>query len=307
MIDGLMQKAAPRLFGARQAAFVLSLPRSGSTWLKEALRAHPEIHCTEFRLFGRHFDVVRDDGKAAPRVRITLDEYVRSLIAPLETTGLADCEQELEEAVLARLAGELFELAHARSGKRIVIDKITPYPGTALPVAGCLTRYFPRAKIIHLVRDGRDVAVSSAFHWLNKRVEDAAESEASRRRRAFYVHNTAAAVPPRFFSAEELQSLAAQWNDLHQAVCKLASSQQVVRVRYEDMIADQPAELRRLFGFLGASASRRVAEHCAQAACFERMSGGRKRGEALPTAHVRKGIAGEWREYFTREIGRAHV
>ena len=33
------------------------------------------------------------------------------------------------------------------------------------------------------------------------------------------------------------------------------------------------------------------------------MSGGRQKGEAEPTAHVRKGIVGDWRNYFTKRDG----
>jgi lipopolysaccharide transport system ATP-binding protein len=38
---------------------------------------------------------------------------------------------------------------------------------------------------------------------------------------------------------------------------------------------------------------------------FENRTGGRKRGEEDPTAHERKGIAGDWRNYFTDRIARA--
>jgi hypothetical protein len=35
------------------------------------------------------------------------------------------------------------------------------------------------------------------------------------------------------------------------------------------------------------------------ASSFERMSGGRRRGEDAPGAHVRKGVVGDWTRYFT--------
>jgi hypothetical protein len=31
------------------------------------------------------------------------------------------------------------------------------------------------------------------------------------------------------------------------------------------------------------------------------MSGGRRRGDDAPGAHVRKGVVGDWRQYFTHE------
>jgi lipopolysaccharide transport system ATP-binding protein len=35
---------------------------------------------------------------------------------------------------------------------------------------------------------------------------------------------------------------------------------------------------------------------------FERLSGGRQPGQEDPAAHFRKGIAGDWRNYFTPRI-----
>ena len=37
--------------------FVISAPRSGSTWLQRALNEHPQVFCTEHRLFGRFCEI----------------------------------------------------------------------------------------------------------------------------------------------------------------------------------------------------------------------------------------------------------
>jgi hypothetical protein len=42
-----------------------------------------------------------------------------------------------------------------------------------------------------------------------------------------------------------------------------------------------------------------TAKRCVEAADFERVSGGRKRGEEDSSSLFRKGVAGDWRSVFT--------
>jgi len=62
-------------------AFIVCGPRSGTTWLVQALGALPDVYATELRAFGQHVDLVEDAGAARPRLRITLDRYVDALLA----------------------------------------------------------------------------------------------------------------------------------------------------------------------------------------------------------------------------------
>jgi len=56
--------------------FILSAPRSGSTWLAKALNGHPDIFATENRLFGEFCEIwPNSDGSMSPR--ITFDEFVK--------------------------------------------------------------------------------------------------------------------------------------------------------------------------------------------------------------------------------------
>ena len=63
-----------------RVCFMISAPRSGTTWLKQALNSHPEIYCTENRFFGGYSDFVIGDKASTPRMRITLDKYVDSFL-----------------------------------------------------------------------------------------------------------------------------------------------------------------------------------------------------------------------------------
>ena len=77
-------------------------------------------------------------------------------------------------------------------------------------------------------------------------------------------------------------------------------------LRYEDLLRDDLDILRRV-----------LLEHCelsipldrltqaVHANRFEALTGGRPRGQEDQAAHERKGIAGDWRNYFTPKIKRA--
>jgi hypothetical protein len=72
-------------------------------------------------------------------------------------------------------------------------------------------------------------------------------------------------------------------------------------VRYEDLLERPYREVGRLLGFLGVDARESVVERCVDSASFEKLSRGRERGEEDPSSFYRKGIAGDWKNYFTEE------
>jgi hypothetical protein len=72
-------------------------------------------------------------------------------------------------------------------------------------------------------------------------------------------------------------------------------------VRYEDLLVRPNEEVKRLLGFLGVHTDERLVEHCVSSASFERLSRGRQRGQEDPSSFYRKGVAGDWRYYFSEE------
>ncbi len=65
------------------------------------------------------------------------------------------------------------------------------------------------------------------------------------------------------------------------------------------MTNDLGTELRRICEFIGVSAADDEIRASVDVSTFEKMSGGRQRGDDAPGAHVRKGVVGDWRRYFT--------
>lgn len=288
-------------------AFVISAPRSGTTWLQKALNAHPAVYCGENRLFGMHHDTVRDSDGTDPRVRITLDRYVDSLLLHYNWQDSGCGREEMRSVLIRGFADRIQTISAQCSGKRIVVDKITPYAGTVGVVVESISEFFPEARIIQLIRDGRDVLTSGVFHWLTKTHVGSQDDEVRQKRRDHFVKKNVGTVLTRFFTDAEIEEWCKNWVETLSAVEKLRERCPVIAIRYEDMAADMRRAMKTAFEFLGAKTSDKVLQECAERSSFERMSGGRQRGDALQTAHIRKGVVGDWKHYFTRRDGEIFV
>lgn len=70
-------------------------------------------------------------------------------------------------------------------------------------------------------------------------------------------------------------------------------------VRYEDLLERPHEEVGELARFLGADASEEAIEQAVSSASFEKSTKGRERGQEDTSSFFRKGIAGDWKNYFT--------
>lgn len=129
---------------------------------------------------------------------------------------------EGRDTIPAIISG-LFERNAQGEGKVRWGDK-TPYYVMHIPK---LLEWFPGAQIIHLIRDGRDVALS-----LFGREHD------------FGVYNS-------YFAAEYWES----YVEKGRAVGKKLSTQQYIELRYEDFLDKPEASMRTLCDFLGETYS----------------------------------------------------
>jgi Sulfotransferase family len=144
--------------------FVVGCPRSGTTLLRRMLDAHPELAITpETHWITRSFERgigVTPDGVATP-------ELVSHLFASpkFRRTGIerADLESLLRRSArvsYAEFVRGFFDLYGRLEDKALVGDK-TPGYVRSLPLLHAL---FPKTRFVHLIRDGRDVALS-ALGW----------------------------------------------------------------------------------------------------------------------------------------------
>ncbi len=201
--------------GAQNPIFVVGCPRSGTSLLRDLLRAHPRLSFPSAsffipRLYKAYGDP-RDEAQVRRLVGIILRiDWVRRWGLELAPSHFASCRSYSE------IVSCLFEAWARKEGKRRWGDK-TPDNVVEIPT---LLEIFPSAKIIHIYRDGRDVALS----WLKA---------------GYRVHNlfTAAARWKQWVSAGRA------------AGAKVPAS--YLEVRYERLLSEPETTLREICNFLG--------------------------------------------------------
>ena len=291
--------------------FVVGYQKSGTTWLMKMLNSHPEILCQgEGRPFGRNFrrEHLKQREMSYPPTSlyhaIASSEDLRYWMERSVWTRDDDPDEHL--ASLTGLAVEHFLTRHlSKTGKRLVGDKtvlLSP------EIVKEMSMICPGAKLIHLIRDGRDVAISATHHGWNQaedqggthRItpEQLAKREAYRKDPRALLETGGGIFPD-----GELRRSAARWSTRVGNAVKDGPAlfgTNYVEVKYEDLLEDTAGELKRLLEFLGADAGEQAVKRCVDASSFEKLSGGRKRGQEA-ASFFRKGVAGDWRNVFTEQ------
>ncbi len=300
--------AARRAAAAPDVFFIVGRAKSGTTWLTRTLDAHPEILCRgEGRLFGREYVLPGAETPTIPARplagALSSSEALRSWLDRSVWTRDGDTDEQLAEATLV-LTDHFLARALEPTGKRIIGDK-TPFlsPDIVAEIAGI----HPRARVLHVIRDGRDVAISAKHHVWNRStaaggIHDLEAHEQSTRdayredREAFVREGQS------IFTPDWLAGTAAEWVEMTRRARedgRALLGDRYLELRYEDMKSDPVRCVTGAFEFLGADASPDRVRACVERASFERATKGRKPGEERPTEFLRKGISGEWREVFT--------
>ena len=273
--------------------FVISAPRSGSTWLTNALNEHPDVFATEHRLFGDFCEIWNDNnGSSSPR--ITFDKYAKSFSVHYFFEKMGMDRQQFLDVFQRSFANFLVSFAQNRTNKRIVVDKITPYPGTSAMVVERIRTLFPESKIVQLVRDGRDVLTSGTYDWLLK---DAHGTQ----RYAYFVEKRPI-VLKRFFDDAVIEKWANNWKETIDAFKVPADA----NISFEAMKSDLAGQLKTVFQTVGtndAAADNAAATAATEATQFKDVTGRSEGDSSSPTAKARKGVAGDWKLHFTRRDG----
>lgn len=291
--------------------FIVGHGKSGTTWLARLLGSHPEILCLwEGRFFNRDWhrgDLEEMEARVPPRSLYGVLANSKELTLWLQRSVWARNENpEKHLSNLTRLAVDYFLRQRLQeSGKRIVGDKTPFLPGA--DVLREISEIYPEAKIIHIIRDGRDAEVSWTHHRWN-RATDRGGIQVLRpgeaERRDAYNENPRQVLESGIFDEEELRSRAALWREVVGGARKTGPELfggNYLEVHYEDLLEDTASEAGRLMEALGASAGKKVVRRCVEQASFEKMSRGRQRGEEDPDSLLRKGVSGDWRNVFTQK------
>lgn len=219
--------------------FVVGAPRSGTTLLQRMLRSHPRISSPTGE---SHFFIplLRDkiqygDLSRIENIRVLLEQMHERWAEFLDTDfhGVRFEVDSMANAIHARGAKRLSEVLDALfrinaegEGKARWLDK-TPYYIHHIPT---LLATYPDAQFVHIIRDGRDTALSM--------LERAADIR---------VFNIAAGA-----------KLWKHYVEAGRSAGKQLAPHQYLELRYEDMLADPVGIVQRLCEFLGEEYSDKI-------------------------------------------------
>jgi hypothetical protein len=194
-------------------AMIVGAQRSGTTWLQLLCAAHPKIAGSEeLHLFSRYLGHV-------------INAYYcdRRDYADAGRAQGVPCILSTEEfdAALKDFATTVFrKMIQCKPGSELAIEK-TPDHILHLHYVRHL---FPKLKVIHVIRDPRDVVVSQL---------------------------AAAASWGTDWAAKTVAEAAERWVEWVSTGRKFAGADGYTEVRYETLLADGPRELARVYDFLG--------------------------------------------------------
>ncbi len=307
---------------SRTVFFIVGSGKSGTTWLMRMLNAHPEILCRgEGRFFNREWhreDLRHTEAKVPPRTlygALCASEDLRLWVERSPWGSGKNTEEFIAgttRAVMDHIFDRWLAESNLRDSPRQIIGDKTPFlPGAN--VIEEIAAIYPEAKVLHIIRDGRDVEVSWVHHRWNRATDRGGVQVLSpgevERREAYENDHPQRLAELGMFEEEELRRRAGLWREQVGGAAEAGPrllGENYVEVRYESMLEDSASELEWLLEFLGASSDEESVRHCVETASFEALSGGRQRGEEDAANFYRKGIAGDWKNTFTEKDRRIY-
>ena len=278
-------------FFPREKFFILGHARSGTTLLMRLARLHPEVHCN----YQAHF--------------FTRKPLLKSLVDSAEIeewltrkSNRWNHGRDLSPLVLRASADFIMERDAAREGKSIVGDK-SPSSVIHGQVVHDMHSLYPDAKIVNIVRDGRDVLISERFRNF---VEESRFLTTEDKR----IIADLQADPAPFsdgrrsiFTEIFIRNIASRWvNDLTESDSEAQHlyGKNYHSLRYEDLLETPFEEMKKLWKFLGV---KKISKTLAKQIRFEMGSNPdeewqAKRNEGI-ASFLPKGQAGNWQRLFT--------
>ena len=209
--------------------FLIAADNSGAERLARWLNESSNILVTDSQFFGQFGGMWPGrDGKLAAEQ--TWDFVVRNQARRISGRFLEMDRSSYQERLMHQIIDVMVDF-HLKQGQRQqLLEKVCPFPGTSRAIFYNIRKYCPEAKIIRLVRDGRDVLVHHAFSWLTR---DAQGTD----RFSYFVERRPDFVLRRFFDDHFIRRWADWWSEtarLGRKLSKLQDPEPLVRL--EDLL-----------------------------------------------------------------------
>ena len=273
--------------------FIFGHARSGTTLLARLIRVHPEVHCN----WQAHF--------------FTRRPFLSSLVSDPEVnewltrrSNRWNRGQDLSPIVMRAVSDFILEREAARVGKTVVGDK-SPNNLVHGKAVQLLTEIYPDAKLIFIVRDGRDAVIS---HQIQKFIDlpDQLNAEEITIRQSLIKDPQGFLIKNKtLFPSGSLQKAADDWvknvtetNDIGKGIY----AESFLSLRFEDIVDNPHIQLDRIWKFLGVNTEIPELEESINNELSENPDADWQREKQQEVAKIiRKGLPGSWREIFTEE------
>jgi hypothetical protein len=285
--------AEARSFFPLDKFFIFGHARSGTTMLVRLVRLHPQVHCN----YQAHF--------------FTRPPFLRSLVTDPEISQWLSRHsnrwnrgQDLSPVILRAAADYILERDARKVGKTIVGDK-SPSNLVHGEAVRSMRSIYPDAKLVYIVRDGRDAVLSHRIQSFIEFPEQLSREDQSIR--AEFIKNSEPFLhgDRSLFTPKRLENETTSWDQNVRETDQLGReiyADQYFALRYEDLLEHPWEQMSRLWAFLGADPD----QAGLQESLFQELGQNpdaeyqeQKAGQIA--ASVQKGKRGNWKEVFTQQ------
>jgi hypothetical protein len=280
-----------RAFFPLDKFFIYGHARSGTTLLTRLIRLHPDVHCN----YQGHFFTRQPTLEGLVNRAEIEDWFTRR-------SNRWNRGQDLSPVVLRAIADYIMEREARPLGVKVVGDKSpnSLLDGEAVRLAH---KVYPDGKIIFIVRDGRDAAISHRFQTFIDATQHLNKDD-------WEIRTAFERDPQPFMQGEKsiftekgIQSAAQGWVKNVRETDQLGRKiygEQYISLRYEDLLTQPWEQMTRLWEFLGVDTDLSELPETLQtelASNPDRDWQKQKAGDLV--SPLEKGKTGSWRELFT--------
>lgn len=282
-----------RQFFPRTKFFIFGHARSGTTLLARLIRVHPDVHCN----YQAHFFT------RSPLLQSLVDRpEIESWL--VRRSNRWNHGKDLSPLVLRAAADFILEREALQQNKTIVGDKS---PNSLLDGQAVQLMYkvYPDAKLIFIVRDGRDTAVSHRFQAFIDSPQHLTADDLQIR--AAFAKNSDVFIngSRSIFTEQGIRTAAESWihnlNETKVEGIRLYNDE-FLTLRYEDLLSQPFKEMQRIWAFLGADPSITELSEFVANEMRENPDADWQQEKASEIASpLQKGKHGSWQEFFTSQ------
>lgn len=280
-------------FFPREKFFILGHARSGTTLLMRLIRLHAEVHCN----YQAHFFTRK------PLLKSLVDSYeIEEWLT--RKSNRWNQNKDLSPLVLRATADFILEREAIKENKNIVGDK-SPSSNIHGQAVRDMHNIYPDAKLIYIVRDGRDVLISERFR--NFVEESKFLTQEDKRIIADLKVDSApfTSGSRSIFTESFIRNIAQRWvDDVNEidAEGKKLYKKNYLALRYEDLLDNPFDEMSKLWKFLGTKKIEKSLEKKIKAEMKSNPDEAwqAKRNEGI-ASFLPKGQAGNWSRLFTEK------